>query len=454
MGKTGALASFTDRCLKSRLSAYCRDDRDHWSFRGNAVRQHAHTYFQYPAMMVPQMVGDLLTAITAKNTSYRHVYDPFSGSGTSLTEAMMRGLDFTGQDINPLAILLCQAKTIPFFGSALTEKLADISAIIDADKGRSIETSFPGIRKWFSIPVAIKLSRLRRAIRKESSLWARRFFWVALAETVRLTSNSRTSTFKLHIRPKTEIDNRDISPVEIFKQTAKRNIDNLELQKDVLVERGYVQRGHYTGRIHVSIADSAAPISRTRASATYDILVTSPPYGDNVTTVPYGQHSYLPLQWIDLHDIDPSIDEQSLSSTHEIDRRSLGGSRKIDPKVESALRDKSPTLSRTIDALKNYPRDRAARVVSFCRDLEKCISPVMSVMRTNAIMIWILGNRRVGGRIVPLDQILSEFLVERGSRAVTIIKRDIPSKRMALRNSVSTTMRSENIVVLRKGRIE
>src|SRR4051812_13987676 len=106
------MADLSDNRLRSRLEAYGDRNRDHWSFRGNATRHHGHVYFQYPAMMVPQMVGDLLAAV-ADGKMATHVYDPFAGSGTALTESMMRGLDFSGQDINPLAVLLCQAKAIP-----------------------------------------------------------------------------------------------------------------------------------------------------------------------------------------------------------------------------------------------------------------------------------------------------------------------------------------------------
>ena len=451
MGKLAPSVELTDSILLNRLEAYCKDDRNHWSFRKNSTRQHGHAYFQYPAMMVPQMVGDLLTAIVTKNPAYRHAYDPFAGSGTALTEAMMRGLDFTGRDINPLAVLLCQAKTIPFFNVALTTKLTEINRAAQADKKLTIAVDFPNRTKWFKASVAIELSKLRRAIQAEGSLWARRFFWVALAETVRLTSNSRTSTFKLHIRPAAEIAARDLSPISIFQKIAERNIGHLRLQKESLEKAKFAERGHYCGNIDIRLGDSAEAKKSSDPKQKFDMLVTSPPYGDNATTVPYGQHSYLPLQWIELGDIDPNIDKTCLSTTHEIDRRSLGGSRRGVKTVTDDLRQRSPALSATIDALACQKPDRVRRVIAFCRDLHRCIAPASAVMRPNAVMIWILGNRKVGGNSVPLDRILSDFLVADGSRHITIIKRDIPSKRMAVRNNVSGTMRTENIVVLRKG---
>jgi len=450
MGNMGTLSSLGDSALLSRLSAYEKKDSDHWSFRGNASRQHGHAYFQYPAMMVPQMVGDLLTAISANNPNIRRVYDPFAGSGTALTEAMMRGLDFNGQDINPLAVLLCQAKSIPFFDAALVDKLDEIVAIARSDSKRSLEVSFAGRKKWFSNPVTLGLSRLRRAIRAESTLWARRFFWVALAETVRITSNSRTSTFKLHIRSKDDIESRRPLPIEIFLRIGERNIEHLRAQKESLIEKGFIKRGHYIGQVKVNVANSTNARHLTNGELKHDILVTSPPYGDNATTVPYGQHSYLPLQWIDLSDISSEIDVDCLSSTHAIDSHSLGGSKRGASSGVKHLADKSSTFAKSIAALRSEPADRSQRVVAFCRDLEKCIEPILAVMRPDAVMIWVLGNRRVGGKTIPLDRILSEFLINYSSRSIAIIKRDIPSKRMALRNRVSATMRTENIIVFRK----
>lgn len=43
------------------------------------------------------------------------VGDPFVGSGTVLTETMLKGLRFWGTDINPLSILSSMVKKGPFF---------------------------------------------------------------------------------------------------------------------------------------------------------------------------------------------------------------------------------------------------------------------------------------------------------------------------------------------------
>src|ERR1035441_6367420 len=90
-----------DRDLAAKLHGRTKDDPEYWSFRWDAVRRHAHALFQYPAMMVPQMLTQLLADVVGSDPHIRIVSDPFVGSGTVLTEAMLLGLDFIGCDINP-----------------------------------------------------------------------------------------------------------------------------------------------------------------------------------------------------------------------------------------------------------------------------------------------------------------------------------------------------------------
>jgi len=436
--------------LKFELNSLRKSNRDYWSFRGNAARHHGHAYFQYPAMMVPRMQGDLIRAAKKADPRIRRVFDPFVGSGTALTETMMNGMDFFGFDVNPLAILLCRAKTIPFFCESLERRFAEVMDRVRTDGGCRLETTFKGWNKWFRRDAAIALSRIRRSIASDDSRWARQFFWVALAETVRMSSNSRTSTFKLHIRPEDERLTRDISPIATFESIATRNLEHLRSAKDVLAERKLISQGRYVGDVSVDLCD-ASKSKRARSENLCDLLITSPPYGDNATTIPYGQHSFLPLQWIELGDIDCGVDDSYLRSTHEIDSRSLGGSRAVSERDRSELRAMSRNFAECLRELRSEPSDREKRVTAFSRDLNRCIEPVLSHLRKGAFMIWIVGNRRVAGRPFPLDRILSDLLVSRGAKRISRIKRVIPSKRMAVRNDIAETMGRETILVLRKG---
>jgi hypothetical protein len=208
---------------------------------------------------------------------------------------------------------------------------------------------------------------------------------------------------------------------------------------------------HYYGSIEITIGDSAKMNTRTPRAEGHELLVTSPPYGDNKSTVPYGQHSFLPLQWIDLNDIDKGLDRSCLATTSEIDNRSLGGSLAKALEDVEELKDISASFRHTLDQLRTEPKDRAVRVAAFCRDLNNCLGPVLAALKPNAYMAWTVGNRSVGRRPVPIDKILTELLEARGAKLLTTVQRTIPNKRMAVKNGIADTMRAETIAILRKG---
>ena len=434
------------RCIESYSDEF-------WASTDRNPRDGVHGYFRYPAMMVPAILRELIRALCRVQPSISNVVDPFLGAGTTMTASMGLGLNFAGQDINPLAVLISRAKAGPYFHRALQDKADRALEAINSDKGEQVEVSFDGIDKWFPADTQVELSRIRRAVQGERALWTRRFLWVALGETVRLTSNTRTSTYKLHTRPRNEIESRRLSALGTFSDVLRRNLDDLVAFRDALGEAGQLRRGHYAGQVSVHLADSArAAVPCTRGAKGFELLVTSPPYGDNTSTVPYGQHSYLPLQWVDLADIDARAAKGDwLRSTQEIDRRSLGG--KTPQDVDDAIRrlcGSSQSFAATVRALRKKPGDRLRRVVAYTSAMSTALDPILDALRPNAYMIWIVGNRHVGGVEIPTSDMLVELMEGHGARLVTCATRSIAFRRMAARNSISTAIRKEHVLVFRK----
>jgi hypothetical protein len=439
-----------NRRLEAALKG-CAERNDEWAFEGEPCDD-SQVLFQYPSIMVPQMQRQLLAELV-KHCDAKSLYDPFLGSGTTMAEAMLLGLDVVGQDINPLAVLVSRVKAGPFFTQAFSDSVDRVLAGAIAGKYLPHGISWPNAEKWFEVQVMRELAALTRSIRGEQRLCTRRFLWVCLAETVRLTSNSRTSTVKLHIRPRSEIRAGRPSPLAVFGRIADRNLQRLSEHRQALRERGFLRRAHYTGLVQVFLQDIADGPARAPGVAGAQVLLSSPPYGDNQTTVPYGQHAYLPLRWIDPEDIDARFESDFLASTHSIDRMSLGGSR-IDaiPGSQSA-QGRSPTLKATLAGYRRrgLPRDRQVRVAAFWRDLDDALDHILAGIAPGALMGWTVGNRSVGGRPVPMDRILTELLEARGAETIAEIPRRIPNgrKRMAERNNMTRTMTSEKVLVLR-----
>ena len=400
-------------------------------------------------MMVPQMLGQLLDTITQTERNIQRLYDPFLGSGTVLGEAMGRGLNFTGQDINPLAILVSRAKVGPYDHGYLSGSTERIKNLIAEDSCDDVEVGMTYLNKWFFPHVAIALSKIRRAIQSEDALWVRRFLWVALAETARRCSNSRTSTYKLHIRDDNDLALRykNIDTIDIFQRVLDENSKAFQEQRQLLLEGNHLNADYsYKGQIQVTHTDSSlaykGPIN--------DFLVTSPPYGDNKTTVPYGQAAFLPLQWVDLSDIDEGLDSSWLNSTGAIDNKSLGGSMQDINRRSERLREISPAFADVIGELEQLDNGSfASKVVSFCADFYQCIQPTIKALRPSSPMVWVVGNRCVGGKIIPLDKILADYLRCHNAHEIVTLHREIFNKRMPTKNNNSEMMNRETIMVWR-----
>ena len=365
-----------------------------------------------------------------------------------MTEAMLQGLDFFGTDINPLAILVSQAKSDTFDFEYLDQQLNSILLRACSEPARH-RFDFPNIAKWFVPHVIEGLSNLRAAIVACDDRIARRFWWVTLAETIRLSSNSRTSTVKLHIRPSTEIDRRP-DPVVVFEEIARRNLRVLRQQHAYLEEQQLLNENRYSGRIDLRLEDARSSQWNRQA----DVMITSPPYGDNHTTVTYGQASYLPLRWIDREDIQEGLTDDCVVNTHRLDTMSLGGSRSRSrhrQKHFELLLERSPHLTRIIHDLKRLPSDRIRRILTFYADLDESIDVILHHVRPGGLLVWITGNRNVGGCRIPMDAILQDLLGTRVTR-ITSIERTIPNgrKRMPQRNRSAVTMKNETVLITRR----
>jgi site-specific DNA-methyltransferase (cytosine-N4-specific) len=181
-----------------------------------------------------------------------------------------------------------------------------------------------------------------------------------------------------------------------------------------------------------------------------DVLMTSPPYGDNKTTVPYGQHSYLPLCWIDTDDIPGGFDRSLLESTLKIDSASLGGSIRNAGDAREELVSVSAALERFLPLIDDAPPLRK-KVLSFVRDYRDAMHAIRPRLRDGAFCFFTLGERRVGRQVFPLVDITKELLRADGHENVTTIERVLPGsrKRMAAKNNQGDTMAQEWIVVTR-----
>lgn len=435
----------TNKRIKKNIKAISPETLNGENYSRNDF---ARSILNYPAMMVPSVQEPIIERLSEALNKDVSLIDPFMGASNTLVTGMKYGINVFGQDINPLSILLSQVKTTFYQKDELIDADQRLNSSINSDISDNIEVAFANINKWFKEDVQIDLSKIYRAIRREPNLRIRKFFWVALAETIRLTSNDRTSTFKMHMRPIEEISTRQVSAVKTFGSISKKNIKNFVDYITVLIEKGHIKKGKYTKNAEVVWGDTNSGINTRK---TFNLLVTSPPYGDNQTTVTYGQFSYLPLQWIPLEDIDTAIQMDYLKTAQAIDNRSLGGQIKENINdIEERVFDKSKTLKKFINQFKNGERKKAEKVTRFISDLDNSIDKILPHMRDNSFLVWTIGNRNVNNQTVQNDLILNELFASKGVNLFTDLERDILSKRMPGRNNFSDMMSKEKILIFKK----
>lgn len=446
-----AEAALPDPASKLEQLIRAREDASpgYWDFADSPRRGGGHAFFQYPAMMVPELQGALLDDLLTADPSVSRVFDPFMGSGTVLLESIYRGLDFHGVDINPMAVLLSHVKSVP---PTAADALAAVTKVVTAARQSATveEHAFSRVEKWFQPIVREELSKLRAAIQANDDLEMRRFLWVCLAETVRLVSNSRTSTVKLHSYSVADLSTRRPQAINMFESIGRTNS---------------ARAGEHWTRIKQTQTDStrlSAPVVNIQRASilseivgpgSVDAIMSSPPYGDNGTTVTYGQHSYLPLQWIPRDDLVGSFDETLLESTARIDSLSLGGSKVGALKDRAEVEQKSSALADFLPKIDDRS-DLLKKAVAFSRDYEAALGRATLPLKLGGFSFWTLGERRVGRQAVPLVRITKDFLALHGHDSILVIDRILPQKRkrMAASNHSGATMSKEHILVTVKTR--
>jgi len=417
---------------QSRKEKYVRKIDYSWDYRGEKTKSYTHGIHTYPAMFIPQVGRRLLETYSKEGDT---VCDIFCGSGTALVESKLLGRNAYGIDLNPLAIFLAHAKTTPLNPQKLTKEYIALLDRVEKIKDKEIKKpEFNNIDFWFKDKVIVKLAKLKKGIREIKDKQIQNFLMVAFSETVRYSSNCKNGEFKL-VRVKGEkLEKHDPDVVGIFRKHAEKNIVGMtQFFKDA-------KKDSWTKIIY---GDSSKDNGIKEKSI--DCIITSPPYGDSRTTVAYGQFSRLSAQWIDIFD--------NPNDASGVDNALLGG------KATKNLIHLLPSdyLKESLEKIAKQDEARARDVLSFYIGLNDCLKQAYKILKSKKYFCLVIGNRLVKQVRIPTDFIIAELAEKIGFTCEDIIVRNIPGKRMPIKNSptnivgaLEETMNKESIVVLRK----
>jgi site-specific DNA-methyltransferase (cytosine-N4-specific) len=370
------------------------------------------------------------------------VLDPFCGSGRLLAAASHAGLR-VGVDANPLAWLLTKAKLAHVNPEKIALVLDEIGIARRVTRRGAIRGREDRRVEWFSPEAERELGRIvawlngLRLAEPERLLIA-----AALSATVREVSFARPIGWKLHrVDAATRLEFKACP----WERLARRLQYCLrELRHSLPIE----------GDSFVELAD-ARSLSDSRkcqavARGPYEVVLTSPPYGDSRSTVQYGAASALCLSVVgQLEGL-----EHLLITGGAIDSVCLGGRQRH---VSS-----SSDLKRYWAGSVNGAAWRA--VATFLADYDEICDAISASLNPGGTAVLVVGRRSTGGYRLKLDDFTVSRLEARGFVLVSRQERALRHKRLPTRvnrfarsqcaidraRGIVNTMASEVILVLKK----
>jgi site-specific DNA-methyltransferase (cytosine-N4-specific) len=341
----------------------------------------------YPAMIADDLAIELACQFVNKRS---RVFDPFAGTGRTLVAAASRGGSCVGLDVNPLAVLIAQAKI-----SQLTRRLGELIELslpfrtkapkqLDFQPGRKVS--------WFSESAQKELAQIVTWVNSETlSRNDLILLGVVLSATVREVSFCRKDQWKLHRLSSRRRELHDPSAWAVFERRLKRALQEDENATAI------------PGSVRFCLGDTTkhGDVLRCTQGESFNLVITSPPYGDSRSTVSYGGVSSLclgVLQHI------PALRLPFIGS-NSLDAKCLGGNSRKD--------------CLEIDDLKRYWAGGAfnparERVVRFLVDLEQSCAQTVAFLERKSRTVFVVSRRKVGGRRLYLDRFLESRMATLG----------------------------------------
>ena len=384
-----------------------------WDFPSQDTQYATHGLHTYVAAMIPALARTLIDAYVPKNGS---VLDPFCGGGAVLLEAIRSGREAVGRDINDLAVLVSKAKTTHVRADEIHAGGARVLAGAKEYDGPSLR--FPKsdfVEFWFKDYMLMPLTALRFTIEELRDPDLRTLFQALFSATVR--SVSLTHRNEVRLRRMTPAQQEYFNPdvFEVFKKCvtlAEERVPALPTSAKASVNKGDTQR--------LDLSNEEV-----------DVILCSPPYGDERNGVNYTQFAKNMLYWL-------GYNRQSIQASKG---HSLGwgkGERVVPP---------SRTLLDSLEIISANPASER-EAIAFYSDYYKALQELARVARSRIIIV--IGNRVLNKQVLNNGQITVELMDAIGVQIEQCHFRKLPTKRLPKMRDFGAAIDQETILVFKK----
>ena len=371
----------------------------------------------FPARMAPELARVALNRLEPGS----RVLDPMCGSGTVLRQAVERGLDCVGYDVDPLAVMMAEAWTTKVEAYRLlhdahlvAERARDLLSRTTDVPWRSSETEHFA-EYWFAPTQRDNLTRLAHAL-KRTRLISRALLKVCFSRVI-ITKDRGASLARdvSHSRPHRVCSESDFDVFGAFLDSARQV--SARMSPELI-----------RGKARVYRRDARLMTDRDQ----YDLAITSPPY---LNAIDYLRGHRLSLIWFG-HEVAPlrRIRSESIGA----ERR--GGHVGVDIERFVTRRPGSTIQERHLGWIQR-----------FAGDMEKLLRRLSLAVRSNGRVVLVVGNSFIGGAVIDNVGLILDRARIVGLKPIRQTEREILARRRYLPppspgSPLSLRMRSEAIL--------
>ncbi len=415
-----------------------------WNFADADTQELTHGLCYYPARMVPQIAARLLDTYCKKPGV---IVDPFAGSGTTLLESLLRRHRVVGIDVNSVAITLARAKC------TFVDELIDVAGLWEHVNAKNANVKLDtdpiyvqakrNIDYWYDRRVAERLLALRLGISQyletlgsPSQQWV---LWVTFMGTIYACSRGIQDGSSFHTR-KTPPNQQD--PFQIYDRKLKENLERVSQfattcsKQEIHPKEGtllQILNGEQLAQFNLTRGNALTVLPEI-PSETVTGVVTSPPYGDEHSTVNYTRYTKHAAYWLGVSPADVNkMSAETLSS-----------------RKQDALPKGIPTTEKVLAQIKEINAMDHSKVMHFLSEFYLCLKQCQRILTAGAACTIVIANRRVRNVEIPMDVVTTELASQVGLQQEDVFYRTFPKKVVAWKTISGKSMDQENIVILRK----
>jgi SAM-dependent methyltransferase len=253
------------------------------SLRRQSTRYSAHGLHEYRGKFNPQVVRAIGNLFGLEPSS--RVLDPFCGSGTTLLEAAHIGWNALGIDLNPLGVLIANAKIIAFNSSPATlvresEALIARLATAAGDDWREWLPEPEYLESWFPAAVLRQMRAILKAIEASRPVALQDVFKVVLSDICREISWQDPGDLRIRRRKDPA---QDYPAMQLFVDSLRAKVGAVgRARQHVRPRKGVTQRAVLgDSRVTDQVVRS---LDGPAGAEEFEAAITSPPYA---TAMPY-----------------------------------------------------------------------------------------------------------------------------------------------------------------------